>query len=359
MDSQKPALAVLLAALLGACGGFVDEDEGEVPTTEIPFDLQETIKLHKGYLDEKRVEYYRFGSFVPSKASWFPSYDEFPGMPVHPIYIWAGSNGKPSVTGEQHPIIDTLPMQAKYTDFFEVVVVSAGEEQPNDIKSRGTLLLADLELKHTGHVINCPVVGKDAQLQSSPPKTCSSSCTSPMFCSKAGVCLKKGQCAHHGDCPTNRFCNFLTKGCGFQKIKVWYRKKLTHCMLMEGGSALIPGGAPPPLISREPVGDRTEYRVSAGEVHTLRSSAFSGADLVSNILVPDNDIYRHGPTTKQYSPLTQVKDVTVPSDYKMGQLKSYKHLYPIGDDHVDSRIKTRSPEAFFNSSIVHVGKVGK
>ena len=308
---------VLLAALTAGCAGFVDEDEGDVPITEIPLELQGTIKLHKGYLDGKKTEYYRFGTFVPADAGWFPSYEKFPGMPVHPIYIWAGDNGKPSLDVEQRPIIDTLPLQAKYTDFFEVVVVTPGEgEQANDIKSRGTLLLAGNELARTGHVINCPVVGAKAKLQSS----------------------------------TNKQRNT------YRKIKVWYRKKIAHCMLMEGGSALIPGGAPSPRVFKQKItDDRTEYRVATAELFTLKSSAFSGADQVSNIPVPDNDVYRYGPGSKDYSPLGTVFDVTVPSDYKVGQVASYAQLYPI-PDFTDPRIEERKPAAFFNSSVVYVGK---
>ena len=307
---------VILAALVMGCAGFVDEDEGQVPATEIPLELRDTIKLHKGYLDEKLIQYYRFSDFVPSEGGWFPSYEKFPGMPVHPIYIWAGDNGKPSLEGEQHPIIDTLPLQAKYTDFFEVVVVTPEEaELPNDIKSRGTLLLAGYSLARTGHIINCPVVGEKAKLQSA----------------------------------TNKLRN------NYKKIQVWYRKKLAHCMLMEGGSALIPGGAPSPRVYKQKISDaRTEYRVAASEVFTLQSSAFSGADLVSSIPVPDSDIYRYGPGAKEYSPLGKVYDVTVPSDYKVGQVDSYAGLYPI-PNFTDPRIKERSPEAFFNSSIVYVG----
>ena len=311
------ALAALVAIPGPGCSGFVDEQEGDVPITEIPLELRETIKLHQGYLDGKAAEFYRFGTFVPADAGWFPSYEKFPGMPVHPIYIWAGDNGKPTLQTEQHPIIDTLPLQAKYTDFFEVVVVTpdAGE-QPNDIKSRGTLLLAGYALARTGHIINCPVVGPEAKLASS----------------------------------KNKLRNT------YKKIQVWYRKKITHCMLMEGGSVLIAGGAPSPKVFKQKISDaRTEYRVADTEVYTLVSSAFSGADVVSSIPVPNNDVYRYGPGTKDYSPLGRVHDVTVPSDYKVGQVASHAHLYPV-PDFTDPRIVERTPAAFHNSSIVYVGK---
>ena len=315
-NTRLLSFVVILASLIMGCGGFVDEEEGKVPTTEIPLELQGTIKLHKGYLDGEAVEYYRFGTFHPADADWFPEYDKFPGMPVHPIYIWAGDNGKPSIDLDQYPIIDTLPLQARYTDFFEVVVVTPdASEQSNDIKSRGTLLLADYSLARTGHVINCPIVGEKAKLQTSVNKARNS----------------------------------------YRRIQVWYRKKITHCMLMEGGSALIAGGAPSPMIFRQKISAaRTEYRVAAAEVFALKSSAFSGADLVSNIEVPDNDIFRHGPGSKEYTTLGRVFDVTVPSDYKVGQVASHADLYPV-PDFTDSRIVERKPAAIFNSSIVYVG----
>ncbi len=317
MQSTRLLSLIALTALAAGCAGFVDEEEGDVPITEIPLERRGEIKLHKGYLGGKQIEYYRFGTFVPADESWFPSYDKFPGMSVSSIYIWADDSGKPSLNVEQYPIIDKLPLQAKYTDFFEVVVVTpeAGES-PNDIKSRGTLLLAEYSLARTGHIINCPVVGPDAKLGASANKQRNS----------------------------------------YKKIKIWYRKKVAHCMLMEGGSALIKNGAPSPRVFRQQISSsRTEFRVADAEVFTLKSSAFGGEDAVSDIPVPDNDVFRYGPGTKDYSPLGRVHDVKVPSDYKVGQVASHGDLYPV-PDFTDPRIVERKPAAFFNSSIVYVGK---
>ena len=317
MTMRMTIIFALSLALAGAgCAGFVDEDEGAVPSSEIPLARQGTIKLQLGYADDKPVEYYRFGSFAPADKSWFAAYDKFPGMPVGEMYIWADSKGLPSLEGnKQHPIIDTLPLQARYTDFFEVVVVEPdGDTEPNDIKSRGTLLLAGLRLKRTGHVVNCPVVGAKAALASSKSKST------------------------------------------FKHLRVWVRKKVAYCMLMEGGSALITGGAPPPRIfSAQVTSKRTELRVAANDFYDLKTKAFSGADQVTNIPVPDNAVYHRAPGTKEYSPLVKLWDVTVPSDYKLGQINSYADLFPV-PDFTDPRIEEHKPETFHNNSIVTVGK---
>jgi len=311
------ALCGAMAALVG-CVDYRDEADGKVPLSEIPLGRQGTIPLLKGFLDGKGLTYYDFGDFVPSSASWFPSYDKFPGMPVREMYVLsdggADKGGLLSWDGRQKPIIDTLPLQAKYSDFFQVVKFIPEPEVgyvADDIKSRSTLLFAGYKLEYTGKIVNCPVVGEKAALE----------------------------------------------GGSVKSLQVWYRNKTVHCMLMEGRGALFSGGTAAPLVySTKITADRMEYRVAATEVYMLKTSAFSGSDYVANIAVPHNHIFRYGPASAaQYTPLMKIWDVTVPSDYKVGEISSHAQLFPV-PDFTDPRIEARNPESFANISIASVQK---
>ena len=239
----RPRVLALVALLgAGACDTLVDADDGLVSENEIPVERRGTIPLLHGYLDGKAVEYYRVGQLVPDETDWFPSYDKFPGMPVRELYVWPDAAGAPSFQGGQRPIVDSLPRQASASDFLEIVLVKppAGAATPNDIKSRATLLRAGYELTRTGKVVNCPIVGKDGKLGGAP--------------------------ASH-----------------YPKLELWYRKKTTSCILLDGGP-----NVPAPKTFSTPIGSggRNELRVAATDLYTLRSTAFSGADLVSAIPVP-------------------------------------------------------------------------
>ncbi len=300
-----------LCGPLGACAGYVDEEQGVVPASEIPLARQGTIAAQLGYLDGGQVEYYAFGTFTPEETTWFPAYEKFPGMPVHPMYVRAtGEDDGAQLAWDeaQHPIIDTLPLQAGHSDFFELVKFTPdGDNAANDLKSRATLLLSEMTLTHTGKIVYCPVVGAQAAL---------------------GATRAKPRAA-------------------FRKLQVWYRSKVAACMLMEGGAALYADGAAAPLTYATAVTDqRTEYRVPAEDLYLLRTTAFSGSDLVSDIPVPHNAIFVDGPAAKTgYTPLCKIWDVTVPNDYVVGELSSYAALFPV-PGFTDPRIEERRPEAF-------------
>ena len=311
MHLRARALTLMALLGLGACDTLVDEDAGLVSENEIPVERRGTIPLMRGYLDGKAVEYYRIGQVVPEETDWFPSYEKFPGMPVRELYVWPDAAGAPSFQGGQRPIVDSLPRQASASDFLELVLVKppADAAAPNDIKSRATLLRSGYPLERTGKVVNCPIVGKDGKL---------------------------------GGAPSGHYT----------KLELWYRKKSTSCILLDGGP-----GVPAPKVFSTPIGasGRSELRVAATDLYTLRSTAFTGADLVSAIPVPQNEVFRHAPGSAEYSPLGKVWDVTVPSDYTVGQVRSYADLFPV-PGFTDPRIVERKPEAFWNCPIVTVGK---
>jgi hypothetical protein len=308
------ALSLLLLIAPG-CGDPFDEDEGTVADTEIPIERRGTIPLRQGYLDGQPLAFYHLGSLVPSELTWFPRYEKFPGIPTRELYVFADAAGKPSLEGEQRPIVDHLPLQAGASDFLEIVVVRPPPDyRANDIKSRATLLRAGHTLERTGLVVNCPLTGARAALGGSPPA-------------------------------------------GARKVSLWYRKKSTQCILLDGGLQLgVPGGLPPPKKFITAVAsDRSEVRVAPGEVYLLRANAFSGADLATAIPVPKNDIFRYAPGHAEYTPLCKVWDITVPSDYLVGGLTSHGDLFPV-PGFTDPRITARSPEAYCNCPIVKVGK---
>lgn len=312
------SIAIAMAGLMflsAGCGGHIDEDEGAVPLSEFPLDRTGEMPVHKGYLDSKVVEFYRFGTYF---ASSVPPYIEFPGLGVHDMYVMADKNGSIALGNGQDPIIDTLPSQAQYTDFFEIVAFRPDSDYvANDIKSKGTLVRAGFQRTRTGGIVTCPVVGPKATLAT-----------------PSGTAL------------------YTQK---LKPIQVWFRKKRTHCFLMEGGKYLYNTGSLPFIATAQTVDKtRTLYAVPAAEVYTLQTSAFSGADVVSNIPVPGNDIFRYGPGHKKYSPVTQIWDVTVPSDYKLGARTSYAELFPV-PDFTDPAIVKRNPDTFWVNSMITVG----
>lgn len=303
------AALIPLVLLAAACSGPDDEDLGAVPLAEIPAGRRGPIAVHKGYIDDKAVRHAVLGLLVPQNTGWFPGYTTFPGMVTARIYVWADQAGTPDWNNAQVPIIDRLPAQAGYSDFLEVVTVKPTDDAPaNAVKSRQTLLLADYELTYTGKIINCPVVDGDAILP-------------------------------------------LPDGKTITPMRVWYRKRSAHCLPIDGFA-----DRPGPLVTSTKVADGVlKHEVVATVVYNLRTKAFSGADQVSEIEVPDNDIFRYAPGDNKYSPLAKVWDVEVPTDYTLGELTSYKALFPV-PDFTDPRIVERKPDTFCNCPIVWVGK---
>ena len=312
--------SVSLAGVSLAGCSELDDDEGPVRLEEIPLFRQGTIPVGPGFSAGRPIELYDFGGFLPAEAGWFPAFEEFPGMPVNPIYVFVDESGAPIAS--QKPIIDHLPKQAGYSDFLEIVEVTAGGDyRDNQIKSFATLIRIGEEesftFTPTGKVINCPVVGPDAEL--APP---------------VGKALWK----------TTR-------------LELWFRKQSTHCLLADGGEALLEGGAPALTVFSAPVGDRTELRVPAREIYLLAANVFGGEDRVSAVPVPNNAIVRYPPDATEYSPLSQAFRVTVPSDYVIGQLTSYDDLFPV-PDFTDPRIEELSPQVYINAPMIAVGDPG-
>ena len=312
----RGGLLLLLLLALGCGESFVDDDNGEVALSEIPRERTGTIAVEQGFLGGKAVQYYRMGTFVPSETDWFPLYDTFPGMVVGEMFVWINDAGELRLDHPQRPIIDTLPKQAGYSDFFELVAVTGpGDYNANDIKSRATLLRTGYHTQYTGRVVNCPIVGPDNRL--APSKS-------------------------------------LLK---FPLVELWYRQKTVHCQLMDGGIHLLgQTGAPVFKVFTTPIdAQRTEVRVAANDLYQMVTKAFASADQVTDIPVPSNNIFVQFPGTSGYTPLAKIWDVTVPTDYKVGGLTSHSDLFPVVD-FKDPRIVERSPEAFCNCPVVHVEK---
>lgn len=298
------------------CGEHIDDSEGPVDLEQYGELRTKQLALATGYADGKTVRFYRLSEFTPADSGWFPAYDEFPGMPVGEIFIFGDGQASGSLDGEQRPIIDRLPLEAGYSDFLEIVWVEAPAGYgANEIKSRATLLRRGLKLRRSGVVINCPVVGPETELVA------------------------------HGSPSYNP-----------RTITLWYRKKQTQCIVLEGGSALYPAGGPALAVFKTPIGaSRVQLEVPAAKLYLLAANAFSGADVKRQIRVPDNDIFQYAPTAAtSYSPLVALFDVTVPSDYQRGELTSHAALYPIADFEDDPRIEKRNPETFCNCPIIAV-----
>ena len=292
------ALCLLVAA---SCSSETEDTRGPLPDDEFDDAVMGRIEPRGGFLDGRRVEFYQLGEIdVRSNRNGEPSDAE-----VNPLYVFksGGSWQLPSAASGagQRPIIDVIPGQGGFAPFWEIYEVSGGAAAANDIKSRATLLRSGLEITPTGFVVNCPLISADAQVV--PPAI--------------GASVAR---------PT---------------IRLWYRRFETQCLLLDGGEALVGGGATAFEVASVSVGERVFRSVPIHEAFVPRLFLFD-----EEIDVPGNIIITAGlgPATP-YSPLVRVFDIRVPPDY------DFCAFDRLGD--VDtSLIEIRDPLTFWNLSLL-------
>lgn len=211
-----PLVGLCVAA---ACdGGGLPEDEafGVVDPGDFPDASIAELKPSVGYFDGLRVELYNTGEVTvdinpdgePAGARanamyWF--YRESDETPLFELEIDLDRPNAYRLSEEsQAPIVDTLPGEAEYTPYFEIVVVEVPDDyDANQIKSLKSLEEAadagSVSLHYSGEAINCPIVDTEVELSSG---------------------------------ASNR-------SRAIPRVALWYRRLRTYCYLFEQPSSLL------------------------------------------------------------------------------------------------------------------------
>jgi hypothetical protein len=148
--------------------------------------------------------------------------------------------------------------------------VGAGEYRLGDVKSETTIREAGWDLERTGEVVLCPIVD-------------------------LATTIDPGLAARDRLTP---------------RVPLWYRGMRTACLLLDGGEALVAGGAAALSVDAE--------SVPAGDALLVGHS-------VGDEFVPGDDapwILERRPGDDGYSPFVRAERVEVPSDYEFGGLDS-------------------------------------
>lgn len=161
----------LLAAYAVGCGDDDDEVTNEsglatnTPGGASPASEGRVFPLVAGWYRGEGVEYYDFGANTKlasgSTVSTAPLWRFITGM---------DAQGNPEFLAGQHNIIDVIPGDAGYSDLWEIMLVTAGDDyEPDSIKSKEDLDASALEVSAAGILVNCPVVPNGSTLAGGEP----------------------------------------------------------------------------------------------------------------------------------------------------------------------------------------------
>jgi hypothetical protein len=124
----------------------------DLPAPNEPIDYDADFLSHALSPDGDDVGYYAF-DVSPLKSA--------------PVYAFAYESDRSLRVEGQSPIFDQLPGDDGYNDFWQMVQVLVPDDyEPNSVRSLDEIESAGYELKHTGMIINCPIVpyGSTAEL---------------------------------------------------------------------------------------------------------------------------------------------------------------------------------------------------
>jgi predicted lipoprotein with Yx(FWY)xxD motif/plastocyanin len=109
---------------------------------------QTGIPLTQGWYKDRHIYYFDFG---PNPAAT---------APIYALITGKDAQGNPQFVTGQHNIIDVVPGEEGYSDFWKVnlVTVPAGYVAET-LKSAADVMATDYEMTATDIVVNCPVVG--------------------------------------------------------------------------------------------------------------------------------------------------------------------------------------------------------
>src|SRR5262249_22285663 len=122
------------------------------------------------------------------------------------------------------------------------------------------------------------------------------------------------------------------------KIRLWFRRMIGTCLLVEGGEQEALGLVQPPIaqaqgpfpLISEVVGQSTVLELYPREVYVPTWFEHVGQNMISTMAVPDNLIAAAlpGDPAGMYSPFVQVNQVDVPAGYVQGAFTALSQIDP-------------------------------
>jgi hypothetical protein len=154
----------LIAAYVVGCTD--DEEDGSASTgAPTPTAEPETggaeQKLVAGWYRGSEVKYYDFGANTKLASGSV--------VATAPIYVFItgmNADGTPAFAQGQHNIIDVKPGDAGYSDLWQVMMVTVGDDYEADsIRSKADVDASGLQVTTTQMFVNCPVVPEGTTLE--------------------------------------------------------------------------------------------------------------------------------------------------------------------------------------------------
>jgi hypothetical protein len=174
------ALGIGATAFLVACGGDDDDDGAATGATGATGStgsggatgatgavgstgemMEHELALVHGWYKGKEVQYYDFGANTPLTTG--------SSVATAPIYVFISgmdASGNPEFVEDQHNIIAVKPGDEGYSDLWQVMLVTAGDDYEADsVKSAADVMSGGFEVTETQMFVNCPVVEEGTTLE--------------------------------------------------------------------------------------------------------------------------------------------------------------------------------------------------
>lgn len=156
--STKTSTVIAIAIIVLLVGVAVGYLAGSTLNLSTPgpvdnLDRPNPIPLIDGWDDDNMVQYWDFG----------------PNPPIAiPILVFFQADNPDVMVSGQNNIIDSIPGQPGYSDFWRVhKVLAPSDYTPNSIKSLEDVVDSGYTIEITDIVVNCPVVNPDTTLEES------------------------------------------------------------------------------------------------------------------------------------------------------------------------------------------------
>jgi len=159
MQTKTSTIIVLslIFLLVGVGVGYILSStlDSPMPVTTVVdnLDTSNPIPLINGWDDDQMVQYWDFG--------------RNPNVAI-PILVFFHADDPDTMVSGQNNIIDSIPSQPGYSDFWRVhKVLVPSDYSPNSIKSFEEAVDSGYTIEITDIVVNCPVVNPDTTLEGS------------------------------------------------------------------------------------------------------------------------------------------------------------------------------------------------
>jgi hypothetical protein len=123
--------------------------------------MEHELALVHGWYKGKEVQYYDFGANTPLTTG--------SSVATAPIYVFISgmdASGNPEFVDGQHNIIAVKPGDEGYSDLWQVMLVTAGDDYEADsVKSAADVMSGGFEVTETQMFVNCPVVEEGTTLE--------------------------------------------------------------------------------------------------------------------------------------------------------------------------------------------------